>query len=141
METVKIYLSGAMSELSLEEQSQWRKRVMDAIKYGYDYEKKPIFFNPVNYYNFVDKQYKTEKEIMEFDLYNLRNSDIVIVNFNDPKSIGTAMELMLAKEMCIPVIGLNLNNEELHPWLVECVTRMCSNLKETVEYTVNFYLN
>ena len=47
METVKIYLSGGMGSLNFEEQSKWRNTIKDAITFGdYDYEKKPIFFNP-----------------------------------------------------------------------------------------------
>ena len=141
METIKIYLSGSMAGISLEEQSKWRQKVMDAINHGYEHEKKVVFFNPVNYYNYKEQHHKSEKEIMEFDLYNLRNSDLVIVNFNNVWSIGTAMELMLAKEMHIPVIGWNPSGEELHPWLVECTTRLCDDLRETVEHVVNFYLN
>lgn len=142
METVRIYLSGGMSGISFEEQSKWRKQIMDAIKYGdYDYAKKPSFFNPVDYYNFEETRHKSEREAMEFDLNGLRKSDLVIVNFNNPKSIGTAMELMLAKERNIPVIGWNPSGEPLHPWLIECVTRMCDSLKEVVEHTVEFYLN
>lgn len=141
METFKIYLSGSMSDISFEEQSKWRKMVIDAINYGYEHEKKAIFFNPINYYNFEEHKHKSEKEIMEFDLYNLRNSNLVIVNFNNIRSIGTAMELMLAKEMHIPVIGWNSSCEALHPWLSECVTRLCDNLREAVEHVVEFYLN
>ena len=142
MEKVKIYLSGGMSSLNLEEQSKWRKQVMDAIKYGdSDCEKKPIFFNPIDYYNFEVERHKTEREVMEFDLYNLRNSDLGIVNFNDPKSLGTCAELAIAKELNIPVVGINKNNQELHPWLVEFTTRMCDSLREAVDYVVDFYLN
>lgn len=141
METVKIYLSGSMSGVSLEEQSKWRQKVTNAINHQYEHEKKALFFNPVNYYNYKERQHKSEKEIMEFDLHNLRNSNLVIVNFNNIWSIGTAMELMLAKEMHIPVIGWNSSGEELHPWLTECTTRLCDNLRETVEHVVNFYLN
>ena len=50
------------------------------------------------------------------------------------------MELMLAKELHIPVIGLNKDNMELHPWLIECTTRMCDDLRELVEHVVEFYL-
>ena len=114
---------------------------MDAISYQYEHEKKATFFNPVNFYNFEEKRHKSEKEVMEFDLYNLRNSDIVIVNFNNEKSIGTAMELMLAKEYKIPVIAFGINEKEIHPWLLECCTRICDSLREAVEYVVDFYLN
>ena len=141
MEKVKIYLSGAMGSLSYEEQSKWRNQVIDAIKYNYDCAKQPIFFNPVNYYNFEEVRYRSEREVMEFDLYNLRNSNLVVVNFNDIKSIGTAMELMLAKEYHIPVIGFGVNGQNIHPWLLECCTRVCDSLKETVEHVVAFYLN
>lgn len=141
METVRIYLSGGMGNLSFEEQSKWRKQIINAINYNYDCEKKPVFFNPVNYYNFTEKRYRSEREIMEFDLNGLRNSDLVIVNFNDPKSIGTASELAIAKELHIPIIGINTDNKELHPWLVEFTTRMCESIKEAVEHTVDFYLN
>lgn len=142
METVKIYLSGGMNSLSFEEQSKWRKQIINAIKFGdYHCEKKPIFFNPVDHYNFTEIRYKSEREVMEFDLNALRKSDLIIVNFNDPRSIGTAMELMLAKEMHIPVIGWNPSGEVLHPWLTECATRLCANLRETVEHVVDFYLN
>lgn len=142
METVKIYLSGAMGSVSFEEQSKWRQQVINAIKFGdYDYEKKPIFFNPVDYYNFEETHHRSEREVMEFDLNALRNSDLVIVNFNDPSSLGTAMELVLAKELRIPVVGWNPSGKTLYPWLCECVTRMCDNIKETVEHVVDFYLN
>lgn len=142
METVKIYLSGGMGNLSFEEQSKWRQKVIQAIKYGdYHCAKTPIFFNPVDHYNFTEVRYRSEKEVMEFDLNALRNSSLVIVNFNDPKSIGTAMELMLAKEMHIPIIGWNQSGEILHPWLVECTTRLCDDLREVVEHVVDFYLN
>ena len=142
METVKIYLSGGMSSLNFEEQNKWRTQVANAIKFGgYDYEKKPVFFNPVDFYNFEEKYHKSEREIVEFDLHNLRNSDLVIVNFNDPKSIGTTAELAIAYEMKIPVIGINKDNQELHPWLVEFTNRMCESLREAVEYTVEYYLN
>lgn len=142
METIKIYLSGGMGSLSFEEQTKWRTQVMSAIRYGdYNYEKKPLFFNPVDYYNFEEKRQKTEREVIEFDLNGLRNSDLVIVNFNDPKSLGTCAELAIAYEMKIPVIGINKGNKELHPWLIEFTNRMCLDLREAVEYVVDFYLN
>lgn len=141
METVKIYLSGGMSNVSWEEQTKWRKQIQDAIKFGdYDYSKKPIYFDPTQYYNFEEELHKSEREAMEFDLNALRKSDLVVVNFNEPKSIGTAMELMLAKELRIPVIGLNKEQKEIHPWLLECCTRMCNDMRELVSHIVDFYL-
>lgn len=141
METIKIYLSGSMSDVSFEEQSKWRQQIQDAIKFNYEHEKKATFFNPVQYFNFVEKRYESELEIMNFDLNGLRNSDLVIVNFNNPSSIGTAMELMLAYEMRIPILGLNKDDTKLYPWLKCCCDRIFNNMKDLVEYTVEFYLN
>lgn len=142
MENVRIYLSGGMGNLSFEEQSKWRNKIINAIKFGdYDYKKNPVFFNPVDYYNFEEERHRSEREVMEFDLNGLRNSNLVIVNFNDPKSLGTCAELAIAHEMKIPVVGINKDNKELHPWLVEFTTRMCEDLREAVEYTVEFFLN
>lgn len=141
MEEVKIYLSGAMSSLSFEGQYRWRKQVIDAIKFNHSCKKTPLFFNPVDYYNFEEVRYRTEREVMEFDLNALRNSDLVIVNFNDPKSLGTCAELAIAHELKIPVIGISEDIHKLHPWLIEFVGRMCDNVREAVEYTVDFYLN
>jgi len=131
-----------MSDLSFEEQSKWRKQVQDAIKYGdYHYEKKPTFFNPINYYNLEEVRYRSEREVMEFDLNGLRNSNLVIVNFNNPMSLGTCAELAIAYEMKIPIVGINKNNQKLHPWLVEFTNRMCNDIREAVEYVIEFYLN
>ncbi len=139
----KIYLAGGMSGLSREEQSKWRWVTIRRIKesdncFGYEYN--PVFFNPMIHYNLFDNEHKTEREPFEFDLYNLRDSDVVIVNFNSPQSIGTAMELAVAKEYKKPIIGLNESGCELHPWLIECCTRICDTMDELIKHVINFYL-
>lgn len=142
MENVKIYLSGGMGSLSFEEQNTWRKQIINAIKWNYDNKtKNPIFFNPVDYYNFQEVRYDNQREVMEFDLNALRNSNLVVVNFNDPSSLGTCAEIAIAYEMKIPVIGINKDNKELHPWLVCFTNKMFKDLKDLVEYVVEFYLN
>lgn len=146
MENVKIYLSGAMGGLSVEEQLKWRTQLKNAILYGgFEYSKHPIFHSPPEFYPWIEdinqSERKSEREVMEFDLYQVRNADLIIVNFTNENSIGTAMELMLAKELNIPIIGLNADNKELHSWLVECCTRICDNMRELVEHVTKFYLN
>lgn len=142
MESVKIYLSGGMGNLTFEEQSKWRKQIIQAIKYGdYHCAKTPLFFNPVDYYNFTDVRYKSEREVMHFDLNALRNSDLVIVNFNDPNSLGTCAELAVAYEHRMPILGLNKNNNELHSWLKCYCDRIFDDMRSLVEYIVEFYLN
>lgn len=142
MEIVKIYMAGGMSGLSLDEQMKWRNQIRNEIKFNNsDTKKTPSFISPPDYYSPSTTEHKSEREVMEFELNYVRKADLVIVNFNVPKSIGTAMELMLAKEYNIPVIGINADGHELHPWLELCTTRMCDNIREVVNHVVNFYLN
>jgi len=136
-----IYLAGAMSGMSFEEQTKWRQKVKDAILYGgYGYNFKPIFVDPTQYYNFEEVSHKSEKEVMNFDLYKVRTSDLIVVNFNDPSSLGAAIEIAVAHEYRIPVIGLNQNNVSLHPWLECMCDRICSDMRELVSHIVEFYL-
>ena len=141
MEALNIYLSGGMTGLTKEDQSTWRTQVQNAIKYGdYNYKKKPVFFDPTQYYSVFVQEHKNEREVFEFDLNAIRRSDLIIVNFNKPNSIGTAFELAIAKERRIPIVGLNRDKHKLHPWLQESCTRMCDNMRELVDYVVEFYL-
>lgn len=141
MESVKIYLSGGMGSVSMEEQSKWRRQIINEINFNRHCEKKPIFFNPVDKYNFEEKRHKSEREIVEFDLNAVRNSDLIIVNFNDPHSLGTCAELAVAYDRHIPIVGIKKDGTELHPWLTEFTMRMCNSIREAVDYTVDFFLN
>jgi len=95
--------------------------------------------NPVEYYNFeMDLTNISEKEIKDFDLTAVRKSDIVLVNFNYPDSIGTAQELQVAEDNHIPIIAFG--TEKAHPWMELNVSKRCTTLEEAVEYIVEFYL-
>lgn len=143
MDNYLLYLCGGMSNLSHEEQSKWRWEVINRINeedeyYGYKY--KPDFFNPMVYYNLEEEQHKSEREPFLFDLYNLRKSDLVIANFNMPSSIGSAMEIAIAFENEIPIIGLNEDGKDIHPWLEESCIRICDSMDELIEHVALYYL-
>ena len=77
---------------------------------------------------------------MEFDLYKVRNSDLIIVNFNDPNSLGTMAELAIAYEKRIPIIGLNEDRNELHSWQIEMCARIFDNIGDMIMYVKDYYL-
>ena len=142
MDRCRVYLAGGMSGLSYEDQIKWRSNVKDAILYGeYDYSIEPYFFSPPEYYPIEEHRHKSEREALEFDLNALRKSDLVIVNFNAPNSLGTMAELAIAYENRIPIVGLNKDGVELHPWIVEFCTRICDDMYELVEYVVEYFMN
>ena len=140
MEKYRIYLAGGMEGLDECEAYEWRK---SCEEYFANYLTCNVLcFNPIDYYNYsmdMEKEKITEGEIRRFELYSLKKSDLVLVNFNAPRSIGTAQELAVAKENGIPVIGVNEANE-IHPWLLECVDKMFDNMSDALFYIENYYL-
>lgn len=141
METCRIYLAGGMTGLSFEEYTKWRNQIKNAILYGdYDYERKPVFFDPTVYYNFESVNYDSDREVMNFDLNALRKSDLLVVNFNRPNSLGTAMEVAIAYENRIPILALDKEKVELHPWIESSCDKVFDNMRDLVDYIVAFYL-
>lgn len=139
-----IYTAGGMGKFgkkNFEECNLWRKfckNVLENCSSNY----RVIVVNPNVYFNFVDEPplYKTQDEVMRFDLHKLRKSDLVIINFNDMYSLGSMSELAIAYDRGIPVIGLNESGEELHPWQ-QCMTeRVFDNINEMLDYIIDFYL-
>ena len=144
MRTIRIYLAGGMGKFgkdNFEESNKWRtycKNTLENFEGNYQAE----VINPNSYYNFVDnpRRYVSEKEIMDFDINKVRNSDLIISNFNAQKSLGTMAEIAIAYERRIPVIGLNEDFDELHPWQIEMCTRIFNNIDEMLDYVEDFYL-
>lgn len=145
MKDYKIYLCGGMGKFgkdNFEESNTWRRYCKDTLESFESDRYKVTGINPNDYYNFKEEppRYSSQREVMELDLYKLRNSDLVIINFNDPLSLGSMAELAIAFDRRIPVIGLNASNEELHPW-EECMcNRIFDDIDELLDYVEDFYL-
>lgn len=121
--------------------NNWRtncKNILEEFEGNYNVR----VINPNDYFNFKEEPpvYKTQREVMEFDLNKVRNSDLIIVNFNDMYSLGTMSEIAIAYEKKIPIIGLDTENQNLHPWQVEMTNRIFNNIDEMLEYIKNYYL-
>ena len=128
-----------MSNLSLDEQLSWRikfQHLADSFVSEYHIE----CFIPPYYYNYEDRMPETEREAFEYDLYRVRHSDVVVVNFNVPKSIGTAYEVAVARENRIPIVGINITNAELHPWLVESCLKIFPSLELAAKYVEEYLI-
>lgn len=142
--TYSIYTCGGMGKFGKENFDQgndWRKYCKQALE-NYECNYKVRVVNPNDYFNFVDEppQYKTQSEVMNLDLYKLRHSDLVIINFNDMYSLGSMAELAIAHERRIPVVGLDVHKQELHPWQIEMTERIFDDINEMLDYIEDFYL-
>lgn len=146
METLNIYLAGGMQKFGkkdFNESNYWRVHIeQELIKL--DCGRQTRICNPNDYYSFYDNapRYSTMREVMEFDLNKVRNSDLIIVNFNDLKSLGTMAELAIAYEHRIPVIGLcsEENYPMLHPWQKEMCNRIFGDIDELIDYVIEYYV-
>ena len=78
---------------------------------------------------------------MRLDLHKLRNSDLIIANFNDMYSLGSMAEIAIAYDRRIPIIGLNIDDQELHPWQICMCERIFNDMEDMVDYIQKFYLN
>ena len=137
--TKYIYLSGGMSNLSLNEQLAWRIKFQHLADRFYSEHHIECFIPPY-YYNYEDKMPESEKEAFEYDLYRLRHSDVVVANFNVPKSIGTAYEIAVARENRIPIVGINEAHNEIHPWLVESCLKIFDTLESAAKYVGEYLI-
>lgn len=147
METLNIYLAGGMQKFGkkdFNESNYWRVHIEQELM-KLDYGRQTRICNPNDYYSFYDNvpRYSTMREVVEFDLNKVRNSDLIIVNFNnDLKSLDTMTELTIAYEHRIPVLGLctDENYSMLHPWQKEMSNRIFGDIDELIEYVIEYYV-
>ena len=146
METLNIYLAGGMQKFGkkdFNESNYWRVHIEQELM-KLDCGRQTRICNPNDYYSFYDNapRYSTMREVMEFDLNKVRNSDLIIVNFNDLKSLGTMAELAIAYEHRIPVLGLCTEESYsmLHPCQKEMSNRIFGDIDEMLDYVEDYYL-
>lgn len=145
MRTISIYLAGGMGKFGKDEfdkGNSWRVYCKNTLEQFEGTTYKVRVINPNDYFNFKDEppRYFCQREVMELDLNKLRNSDLVIINFNDPSSLGSMSELAIAYERRIPVIGLNENEEILHHWQNLMTNRIFNDIDKMLDYVEDFYL-
>ena len=143
MKNYQIYLAGGMGKFgkdNFDEGNRWRLIFKKRLESNENMNVKAI--NPNDYFNFLEEppRYASQREIMEYDLNRVRNSDLIIVNFNDMYSLGTMAEIAIAYENKIPIIGLNETNQKLYPWQVEMCNRIFTETYELLDYVEYFYL-
>ena len=148
MREYQIYLCGGMGKFGKDEfdkGNSWRvyceKELRDFAK-NWRTNCTVKVHNPNDYYNFLQNPplYDNQREVMEFDLNLVRHSDLIIINFNDMYSLGSMAEIAIAYEKRIPIIGLNIDRQVLHPWQECMCNRIFYDIDEMLDYVKDFYL-
>ena len=129
---IKVFLSGAIKHVN-DYGELWRYTAEEALK---DNDIK--VFSPNKFYNYNDKSSFTIKECRKLFFNQLRKADIVLVNLNySDSSVGTGMEISLANELKIPVVGFG--NIETYDWIVDCCDVILNSLEEALDYIKSMY--
>ena len=125
--TKNIYLCGPITDCD-ESAKDWRTRAKEKLAGRF------VLLDPMRR-DFRDKEIDSANEIVDFDLQDVRDADIVLVNYSKP-SIGTAMEVFYAAhDQGKFVIAFSPNDfRECSQWMVRFCTKILTSLDEAVDY-------
>jgi nucleoside 2-deoxyribosyltransferase len=128
-----IYLSGPIMDEHLGEARAWREEAKKLLKNDFK------LLDPMRR-KFVDRQVDSANEIVEFDLQDVRDADIVLVNYNKA-SIGTSMEVFYAayNQGKFVVAFSPFEFQNCSPWMVRFSTKILHSLEEACEYIKNHF--
>ena len=123
-----IYLSGPIMDEHEGAAREWREEAKKLL--GDDFRT----LDPMRR-KFVDRQVDSANEIVEFDLQDVRDADLLLVNYNRA-SIGTAMEVFYAAhdQGKFVVAFSPLSFADCSPWMARFCTKIVPDLETAVEY-------
>ncbi len=126
-----IYLSGPIMDEHEGVAREWRTAAKQLL--GKDFR----ILDPMRR-KFVDRQVDSANEIVEFDLQDVRDADIVLVNYNKP-SIGTSMEVFYAafNQGKFVISFSPFTFADCSPWMVRFSTKILPALEAACSYIEN----
>ncbi len=126
-----IYLSGPIMDEHEGAARAWREEAKSLLSAKFR------LLDPMRR-KFVDRQVDSANEIVEFDLQDVRDADIILVNYNKA-SIGTAMEVFYAAhDQGKFVVSFSpFTFENCSPWMVRYSTKILPSLEAACEYIAN----
>lgn len=124
----KIYLSGPIMDEHEGIARAWRQKATELLSEQFQ------LLDPMRR-NFKDREVDSANEIVEFDLQDVRDADIILVNYNKP-SIGTSMEVFYAAhDLKKFVVGFSpFSFKDSSPWMVRYCTKILPNLEDACDY-------
>ena len=133
-ETVKtIYLSGPIMDEHDGIAREWREQAKKLL--GKNFR----LLDPMRR-AFRDREVDSANEIVEFDLQDVRDADIILVNYSKP-SIGTSMEIFYGShDLGKFVVGFSpFSFKDCSPWMVKYCTKILPDLEGACNYIVTHF--
>ena len=130
----RIYLCGPIMDEVAGQARAWRAVARRKLGGSYD------LLDPMRR-NFKDREVDSANEIVEFDLQDIRNADIILVNYSKP-SLGTAMEVFYASHNLgkFVVAFSPFSFKESSPWMVRYCTKILPSLDAAIAYINTHFL-
>jgi len=132
--TKKIYLCGPIMDEAQGHARAWRQTAQKRLQSRF------VLLDPMRR-NFKDREVDSANEIVEFDLQDVRDADIVLVNYNKP-SIGTAMEVFYASHNLSKfVVDFSpFSFKDSNPWMVRFCTKILPSLEDAMDYILEHFV-
>ncbi len=123
-----IYLGGPIMDEAEGVARSWRELALSKLSPNFS------MLDPMRR-NFKDREVDSANEIVEFDLQDVRDADILLVNYCKP-SLGTAMEVFYAAhDLGKFVVAFSpFEFKDCNPWMVRFCTKILPSLEESIEY-------
>ena len=129
----KLYLSGPIMDEHEGSAREWRESAKRLLSGEF------ILLDPMRR-NFKDREVDSANEIVRFDLQDVDDADLLLVNYNKP-SIGTSMEVFHANHNLgkFVVAFSPFDFKECSPWMVKYCTKILPTLEEAIEYITRHF--
>ena len=131
----KIYLSGPIMDEHVDTAKTWRERATAELREHF------IILDPMRR-NFKDREVDSANEITEFDLQDVRDADILLVNYSKV-SIGTSMEVFYAAhDLGKFIVAFSPDPyKECSPWMVRYCTKILPNIDSAIAYIRDHFVH
>ena len=131
----KIYLCGPIMDVTSDESTDWRSKAKEKLSGKF------VVLDPMRR-NFRDREIDSANEIVDFDLQDVRDADILLVNYNKA-SIGTSMEVFYAAHNLGKfVISFSpFGFKDCSPWMVRFSTKILGSLEESTQYILENFVD
>lgn len=128
-----VYMSGPIMDAAGDEALAWRELARRRLAPHF------ALLDPMRR-NFQDRLVDSANEIVEFDLQDIRDADIILVNYCKP-SIGTSMEVFYAAHILgkFVVTFSPFPFQECSPWMVRYSTKILPSLEAACNYIVTHF--
>lgn len=131
----KIYLCGPIMDEHEGHARRWRAQAKERLEDAF------VLLDPMRR-NFKDREVDSANEIVLFDLQDIRDADIILVNYCKP-SMGTAMEVFYAAhDLGKFVVAFSpFSFQDSSPWMVHFCTKILPDLETAADYIREHFIN